>query len=73
MSGTCYQQTFRGDACDDDTDDDGVPTVVDVCDFTPEGMAIDDTGRPRGDLDEDCDVDLEDFALFSMYMGGPIP
>lgn len=56
-----------------DTDGDGVDDVIDVCDNTPPGIAVDAQGRPRGDLDRDCDVDLDDFAIFQGNMTGPLP
>ncbi|MCK4343445.1 MAG: thrombospondin type 3 repeat-containing protein [Phycisphaerae bacterium] len=63
-----------GDICDDDIDDDGVLNEDDVCDYTPSGTAVDpETGRPLGDIDKDCDTDLEDFALFQDGFTGPLP
>ena len=66
------------DDCDPDIDDDGVPNELDVCDYTPPGAAIvtdpDDAlygTLPYGDVDGDCDCDLEDFALFSDVFTGP--
>ncbi len=49
-----------GDVCDPDTDNDGVPNVEDVCPFSPVGAGVDAEGRPHGDIDLDCDVDLDD-------------
>lgn len=46
-----------------DADDDGVDDVLDVCCYTPPGVAVDSEGRPVGDLDLDCDVDLRDYAI----------
>jgi len=54
-----------------DFDGDGVPNVTDVCDFTPPGVPVDDQGRPRADLNLDCEVDLRDFAIFQNSMIGP--
>jgi hypothetical protein len=54
-----------------DSDGDGVDDAEDVCNTTPLGIAVDATGRPRADLDEDCDVDLHDAALFQQNMTGP--
>jgi hypothetical protein len=68
-----------GDACDDDMDDDGVPNGDDVCDYTPLGaVPILDPGSPwygtfRGDLDDDCDVDLVDYAIVQQDFTGPNP
>jgi len=52
------------DGCDPDIDNDGVPDGLDPCDYTPSGHPIDAQGRSRGDLDHDCDVDLQDFHDF---------
>ena len=65
-----------GDACpscaDCDLDGDGVIDSIDVCCNTPPGTAVDATGRPIGDLDLDCDNDLNDFAIFSGGVTGPL-
>jgi len=53
-----------------DTDADGVPDSLDVCCDTPEGLTVDDEGRPKGDIDDDCDVDLGDYALFVANLTG---
>jgi len=47
-----------------DADADGVFDDVDVCCDTDMGVTVDEEGRPRGDLDGDCDVDLADYAIF---------
>ncbi len=47
-----------------DVDGDGVDDAIDVCSNTPPGTVVDGEGRPLGDLDLDCDADLEDYALF---------
>lgn len=62
-----------GDACDPDLDGDGVPNEADVCVHTPLGTAVNSEGRPLGDIDEDCDTDLEDYALFQQGFTGPLP
>ena len=49
------------DVCDDDTDNDGVPDELDVCDRTPAGMPIQASGAPLGDSNGDCLPDLLDF------------
>jgi hypothetical protein len=71
----CDGPDFDGDGtpdlCDRDIDGDGVPNVPDVCDFTPPGVPVDDQGRPRADLNLDCEVDLRDFAIFQNSMIGP--
>ncbi len=55
-----------------DRDGDGVDDSVDVCPNTPPGVLVDAQGRPRGDLDGDCDVDLDDFELFQASYTGPM-
>jgi sulfatase modifying factor 1 len=57
----------------DDTDGDGVDDAIDVCDNTPPGTTVDAEGRPLGDIDKDCDTDLDDFALFRQNMTGSLP
>ncbi len=68
---------FDGDGLiddrDDDIDGDKVPNEQDVCDFTPLGAAVDAEGRPLGDFDGDCDVDLQDFAKFQHNAGLCVP
>ena len=65
------------DDCDPDIDNDGVPNEDDACNYTPLGANIvtdpDDPlyGTLRGDLDGDCDCDLEDFALMQADFTGP--
>ncbi len=69
------------DDCDPDIDNDGVPNEQDVCDYTPwsaiqNGRVILDPGDPlygtiRGDLDGDCDCDLEDYAIVQQDFTGP--
>ncbi len=56
-----------------DTDADGVMDVVDVCCATPAGIPVDAHGRPLGDIDQDCDVDLEDVWLLQLSFTGPLP
>jgi hypothetical protein len=62
---------WAGSVCDEDGD--GVSDDQDVCCGTPLGVAVDETGRPIGDLDGDCDVDLEDWALMQLNFTGPLP
>lgn len=69
----CDGPDFDGDGdsddCDFDIDDDGVPNDDDVCDFTPLGQTIGANGTTPADLDGDCDVDLEDFAIWQLSFG----
>lgn len=55
-----------------DSDGDGVDDLNDVCCNTPAGVAVDATGRPIGDLDLDCDIDLEDYQLYQQGFTGPL-
>jgi len=63
------------DDCDDDVDDDGVLNDDDVCDYTPHplppGAVLQPDGTLRGDIDGDCDCDLEDFAILQADFTGP--
>jgi formylglycine-generating enzyme required for sulfatase activity len=55
-----------------DVDGDGVDNAIDVCDNTPAGAAVDAEGRPLGDVNRDCDTDLEDYVLFEWGFTGPL-
>jgi len=57
--------------CTPHGDGDGIIDEDDVCDNTPAGTAVDPEGRPLGDLDLDCDTDLDDHALFLQEFTGP--
>lgn len=57
----------------EDVDNDGVSDILDVCDNTTPGSAVDSQGRPLGDVDKDCDTDLMDYALFQRGISGPLP
>lgn len=59
-----------GDDCDDDIDGDGIANS-DACEFTKLGTTVDADGRPLGDIDLDCDTDLDDFVLFQQGFTGP--
>ena len=61
-----------GDVCDDDIDNDGVANGLDVCDFTPLGANIQADGGLLADLDGDCDVDLDDFAMMQAEFTGAV-
>jgi hypothetical protein len=52
-----------------DSDGDGVFDMFDVCNDTPPDVPVGPNGRPLADLNNDCKVDLRDFAEFqkSMY------
>jgi hypothetical protein len=70
----------QGDVCDPDPgegdgDADGVCDMNDVCPCTPSFVdLVDAEGRPKGDLDEDCDVDMNDFSIFANNFGAqPCP
>ena len=54
----------EGDACDADIDNDGVGNDADVCDDTPPGTVVDADGRPKGDLNSDCQLDGGDIQAF---------
>jgi len=56
----------------DDMDGDGVDDAIDVCNNTPPGIAVDAEGRPLGDIDLDCDNDLDDYALYVQGFTGPL-
>lgn len=55
-----------------DQDQDGVDDALDVCCDTPPGIPVDGAGRPLGDIDLDCDVDLMDVALLWDSFTGPL-
>ncbi len=55
-----------------DRDGDLVHDLHDVCDNTPAGTAVDTEGRPLGDVDLDCDYDLDDIALSRSAFTGPL-
>ena len=49
-----------------DVDQDGISDFFDLCSNTPKGIAINSAGQPLADADDDCDVDLQDFALLQI-------
>jgi hypothetical protein len=71
----CEGLDFDGDGipdmCDPDIDNDGIPNAADRCEYTPLGVTVDFQGRPVADLNQDCIVDLLDFALFQRDFFGP--
>ncbi len=64
---------YLGDGvlCGGDPDGDLVLGCDDVCPLSPPAANVDAAGRSVGDLDEDCDVDLDDFGLFQQNFSGP--
>jgi len=66
------QQCVSCLACAVDCDRDGVCDDVDICPCVPAPMGVDAFGRPHGDLDDDCDVDLEDFQILVAAFGASI-
>lgn len=53
-----------------DSDGDGVPNDIDACPNSSSDGGVDEQGRPLGDLDGDCDVDLFDYAVFTRNFSG---
>ncbi len=64
---------YLGDdlTCAGDPDHDGVIGCDDICPSTSAPAGVDSQGRPLGDLDEDCDVDLTDFRIMQVNFSGP--
>ncbi|MGD2110882.1 MAG: sialidase family protein [Phycisphaerae bacterium] len=54
-----------------DGDGDGAGDLCDACQGTQPGILTDVVGRPAGDLDYDCDVDLADHAIMQFNFAGP--
>ncbi len=71
----CVGSDFDGDGhadpCDGDVDNDGIGNSLDACDFTPAAIPVDAAGRPMGDLNLDCRVDLRDYASWQRTITGP--
>ncbi len=71
------QPDFDGDglidACDPDIDNDGVPNESDECDNSPLGVPVRSDGSPFGDLDLDCDVELDDYRFLDNCILGSGP
>lgn len=61
------------DDCDPDVDGDGVPNEFDLCPYTPLGVPVNQDGRPMGDWDEDCVVEIDDFSVLAtcLELSGP--
>lgn len=53
-----------------DSDGDGVTDMYDACPGTQPGAQVNYDGRPLGDLDCNCTVDLQDFAILQVNFGG---
>ena len=60
-----FDQDGFGDTCDPDKDGDGIPNELDVCEWTNLGLSVDCEGRPRLDLNADCDVDGLDLQIIT--------
>lgn len=54
-----------------DNDADGIDDAIDVCPNTPPPTRVTVDGRPLGDIDLDCDVDLLDFQILQDTFTGP--
>jgi hypothetical protein len=61
----------HGVTCDGDPDSDDVWGCDDICPTSPAPAGVDSEGRPLGDLDMDCDVDLGDHAIMQENFSGP--
>jgi len=59
------------ECCPDDPDQDGVTGCQDVCPFVGGTGGVDSDGRPLGDLDANCFVDLRDTAIQQQNFTGP--
>lgn len=61
------------DSCDPDIDNDGVANGADACEYSAVGAAIRADGSTIGDVDSDCDVDLDDYSALRhcINLGGP--
>jgi len=53
-----------GNACDPDIDGDGVPNEIDECPENSPGLEVDCEGRPRADLNNDCEINGLDTQIF---------
>lgn len=61
------------DGCDDDIDGDGLLNGADLCDFTPPGVPIRPSGAQIGDVNSDCELNLDDFDHLVTCMLGSGP
>ncbi len=64
---------YLGDflACADDPDLDSFVGCSDICPSSPAPAGVDAEGRPLGDADADCDVDLMDYSILQVNFSGP--
>ena len=62
----CLASLWPVFAAGSDADRDGVADALDVCPNTPSGIQVTSEGRPVGNLDGDCDVDLEDSRILQI-------
>lgn len=67
-----WGEDFDGDgltnACDPDTDDDGIPNGADVCDFTPLGFPVAANGALISDTSGSCVIELGEFRRFGLCL-----
>ena len=65
--------TYLGEesTCHGDPDGDGVVGCADACPTSSAPAGVDPEGRPLGDIDGDCDVDLLDYAILQENLTGP--
>ncbi|MEW5876424.1 MAG: FG-GAP repeat protein [Candidatus Zixiibacteriota bacterium] len=66
-----FDRDGAGDLCDDDGDGDGISNATDACIAGPIGAPVNSHGRPIGDMDEDCRLDLVDYSSFAACANGP--
>jgi len=68
-----YNLTLEVANCQEptDCDQDGIEDVDDVCPCVAAPLGVDAFGRSLGDLDGDCDVDLDDYRILQGNFTGP--
>ncbi len=69
MFGGRYLGNFL--TCADDPDLDSFVGCSDICPVSPAPMGVDAEGRPLGDVDADCDVDLVDYSILQGNFSDP--
>lgn len=68
----CGCEAFDPDCgCETDYDYDNLCDDIDVCSLFPAPMGVDTLGRSLGDVDGDCDVDLNDYQFAYLSQRGP--